>query len=808
MYIQVILPLAAPGTFTYSVPELMSNEIELGKRIVVQFGKRKIYSGLIYEIHKEFNPVFPVKEIISVLDEEPIVDQRHLQLWRWMADYYICELGEIFIAAVPGALRLGSDTMIKLHPNWKDVQIANLESELLLEALSHQNNISFEDAQKILGKKNVLGKINNLIDHQLLEVEEKLERDFIPPIKKTVRLSQLFFKLDESNELSRLLKRARKQEEIVAVLLDQEYPENSISQSHLLKITNAASSSLKSLEKKGLIEIVEERLEHFIPNKSVNRNIELSENQENAYNEIKEIWKKKNACLLHGVTASGKTHIYEQVILDLKRGEQALYLLPEIALTTQLVVKLQQSLPNIALYHSGLTMANKMEVWEKVYANEISVVVGTRSSVFLPFANLALVVVDEEHDASFKQDEVAPRYNARDVVIVMTQLYKCKVLLGSATPSLISYYNASNGKYGLVKLKNRYQDTALPKIEFLNFYKEKKKRRTNGFFTQILLDKVSVALENNGQAIIYHNRRGYSTVFTCDNCGFVPFCKHCDVPLTYHKYFHELRCHYCGSRSALLRQCPQCEGHDFVTPIAGTEQTVEMLSLIFPDARITRLDFDTTRRKGSYAKIISAFDQGKIDILVGTQMVTKGLDFDNVHVVGILKGDHFLNFPHYNGVERMYQHIVQVAGRAGRKGSKGEVIVQVNDTDLPIIGQILNQRDEGFYINELQERKIFGYPPYKLFYKITCRHYDKGKAKLYADQLALKLKVNRQIDLLGPVEPQVSKIRNLFHFEIHIKVPRNQSSAQKVKNQIRAYLSNMKETKGWSRKNLIINVDA
>ncbi|MGV3508734.1 MAG: replication restart helicase PriA, partial [Sphingobacteriaceae bacterium] len=638
-FVEVILPLSISKTYTYRVPHALNDNLQIGKRVIVQFGKSRIYTAIVFKITEEPPLLYEAKYIIEVLDDEPIVNQNQLQLWQWMSDYYMCYIGEVMQAALPAALKLASETkIILLKDSGYDKALLSDKEYLIVDALEIQPELKVSDIANLLGQKTVFPLLKSLFDKGVIHISEEISERYKPRRKAYIYLNPIYNEAESRRALFQVLERAPKQIDILLTYLKLSKHEPKVLKSQILEESGIGSSVLKSLLDKEIF-IQEDKVVSRLRAEEldVTDNFSLSESQQKAIENIEQQFSAKDVVLLHGITSSGKTQVYIRLIEEvLAKGKQVLYLLPEIALTAQMIERLRRSFGNkIGIYHSRFSDNERAEVWKKVLKNEYDIVLGARSSVFLPFADLGLIIVDEEHEASYKQFDPAPRYHARDTAIYLAHVHQAKVLLGSATPSLESYYNVETDKYGLVELKERFGTAQLPQIEVVSITEETNKKTIQANFTSVLINEITVALQNKEQVILFQNRRGYTPILLCRTCGYLPKCINCDVSLTYHKSTGKLHCHYCGYKQETIARCPACGSTHIEQKGFGTERIEEDLQIILPEARIARMDLDTTRSKNSFQKLIGDFEDGKIDILVGTQMVAKGLDFGNVTVIGI-----------------------------------------------------------------------------------------------------------------------------------------------------------------------------
>lgn len=812
LYVDVILPIPIKNTFTYHFPKSLLDYIDIGMRVTVPFGKSKIHTGIVLRIHDKA-PEYDTKEIDQILDETPIINKHQLKHWFWLADYYMCALGEVVRAALPSAFLLESETLISLKNNFLENEASLTDEEyLIIEALQRQSSLRVEEVQSIIDKKNVVKLIQALLAKEYIDVQEEVFEQYIPKKKSYVRLAKEY---ETENSLNSLLEelstRATKQRDLLMNLfLLQAQTKKTINPKQLLKSANASSGVLKALIDKGVIEKYELQEDRHNFEGETTAISKLTTAQEEAYIAINKNFKEKTVCLLHGVTSSGKTEVYIKCIEDvLKKGKQVLYLVPEIALTTQLIGRLRKHFgPQLSVYHSRYSVHERIEVWNNLQAGKekAQIVIGARSSIFLPFNNLGLLLVDEEHEASYKQHNPAPRYHGRDAAIVLGMQHKANVLLGSATPSIETYTNCKAGKYGLVELMERYRNVPMPKIQYINLKEAYKKKQMKGRFSQRLLDAIKHTLEQGEQVILFQNRRGFSPVVECTTCGVSPQCPNCDVSLTYHEYRKQLRCHYCGYSMAMLVSCMACGNETLDYKGFGTQQIEKEISQYFPDYRIQRMDQDTTRRKHAYEKIIERMTLRKIDILVGTQMLAKGLDFSNIGLVGVLQADNLLNFPDFRAHERSFQLLQQVAGRAGRGNKQGDVLIQTYDP-LQTTLQVLRDNDyKQMYTNEIVERRDFKYPPFVKLIQITLRDRNYQKMRQAANWYAKAMRVPFSRQVLGPEDPAIGRIRNQYITHIMLKIPHNHSVKQTKQNLQRIH-NQFSAIKEFRSVRVIIDVD-
>jgi primosomal protein N' (replication factor Y) (superfamily II helicase) len=810
-FIEVILPLGLPQTFTYKVAEAEFHFLKSGMRVAVPFGKSKLYTGLVWSLHHHEPTLYKAKEIHQIIDDKPIVTAIQLQHWQWIASYYMCAIGEVYRTALPSALMLESETIISLQKNDDSTENLSDDEFLVLEALQQQSSLKIQEIVSILNKKTVLPIIQSLLVKKIISLQEEMVEEYKPKLVKYIRLVAGFNSNEKLEELLLLLKNAQKQKDLILSYFQlQAQDKKAVSVKKLLDFSGATSAIVNALIEKEIFEqyyLQEDRVSFSDAEKE---NVILNEFQTKAFDAITAVFKEKEVCLLHGVTASGKTEVYIKLIEQfLQQDKQILYLLPEIALTTQLVARLVQYFGNkVAVFHSKYSNNERVEVWSQVIASDekAQIVIGARSSLFLPFQDLGFIVVDEEHEQTFKQSDPAPRYHARDAAIVLAGYHKAKVLLGSATPSIETYYNAQNNKYGLVELHERYGNAVLPEIKLVDLKDSYFRKKMNGHFSLTLIEDMVEAMSNKEQIILFQNRRGYAPVIECMTCGHVPQCPQCDVSLTYHKFKNQLRCHYCGYAMAKPTSCHACSSIDLTSKGFGTEQIELELAALFPTKNIKRMDQDTTRGKYSFERIIDSFKNREVDILVGTQMLAKGLDFDNVSLVGILSADGMLNFPDFRAFERSFQLMTQVAGRAGRSDKKGKVIIQTYNPNHNTIQQVTRHDFSGMYKEQLYERSIYKYPPYFKIIKITLKHKEFEKLKIGAQWLYDVLQQQFDCPVLGPEEPPVSRIRNEYIRSILIKIPQEKSLIN-TKKTIQKVLNSFEAVSQFRAIKVVINVD-
>lgn len=790
-FVDVILPLPLPRYFTYSLSEEWADEVQMGCRVVVPFGRKKYYTAIVRNVHYCEPADYEVKEVSTLLDAHPILLPEQFKFWEWLADYYLCTQGDVYKAALPSGLKLESETMVEYNPDFEsEVRLPEREQKIL-DLLSAEPEQCVTKLEKDSGLKNILSVIKSLLDKEAIFVKEELRRTYKPKTETRVRLANEVRNEKRLQELFDELARAPKQLDLLMKYIElsgilggdglKSFPKE-VNKKELLLRASASPAVFNGLVDKHIFEVYQQEVGRL---NSVLREIlpinPLNDHQKMAHDEIVRSFQSKNVCLLHGVTASGKTEIYIHLIEEtIRQGKQVLYLLPEIALTTQITERLQRVFGDrLGIYHSKFPDAERVEIWQKQLTEKgYDIILGVRSSVFLPFRNLGLVIVDEEHENTYKQQDPAPRYHARNAAIILAAMYGAKTLLGTATPSIETWHNASSGKYGLVELKERYKEIQLPEIIPVDIHELHRKKRMNGPFSPLLLQYIHEALDQKQQVILFQNRRGFAPMIECNTCGWVPKCKNCDVSLTFHKGLNQLTCHYCGYTYQLPHKCPACEGTDLRNRGFGTEKIEDDIKILFPEAAVARMDLDTTRTRSAYERIIADFEQGKTDILIGTQMVSKGLDFDHVSVVGILNADTMLNYPDFRSYERAFQLMAQVAGRAGRKNKRGRVILQTKSIDHPIIAQVIHNDFDQMVAGQLAERQMFHYPPYYRLMYVYLKNRNEQLLDLMAQTMSGKLRAVFGNRVLGPDKPPVARIQTLFIRKIIVKIEYNAPMAR------------------------------
>jgi len=831
-FANILLPLPLPAVFTYRVPHDLNEQIKVGTRVVVPFGKNKLYAGLVMEVHA-MAPAYPnVKYVVDIIDKEAIITEKQLELWKWIAHYYLCHTGEVMAAAMPSGLKLAGETLIMLHPDF-DGDISTLtERELkIAEAMTYRQHLTVTEVQKIVEIQKIFPVIKSLVEKKVILTTEEIKNPYRVKKETYIFLHDNYF--SDEPALFELLdqlsasKRTEKQSQLLLAFLMLKRDEDRVKRAELLKKSECSASSLQTLVNNNILvqkEIQSSRLANVSKKNDIS-DINLSEEQQRCFLQIAELFKQHSVVLLHGITGSGKTEIYMKMIDEvLAQGKQVLYLLPEIALTSQIVNRLQKYFGNrVGVYHSRFNEFERVEIWDRVLRHgevpensldilepetnsRYSLILGARSSLLLPYQNLGLIIVDEEHDASYKQQDPAPRYHARDAAVVLGKLHNAPVLLGTATPSLESYYNVKQGKYGLVELFQRFAESKLPEIWIENVPEARKQKKMEGDISHFLIENMATALERKEQIILFQNRRGYAVRLYCNACQAMPACIHCDVTLTYHKKSNLLKCHYCGYAIAVPTRCPHCQSADIEMKGFGTEKIEETLAQLFPDAKVARMDLDTTRSKTAYQKIISDFEKQRTNILVGTQMVTKGLDFDRVSIVGILEADNMLTFPDFRAFERAFQVMAQVSGRAGRKELPGKVIIQSYQPRHPAFKYVIGNDYQAMYNNQIEERKKYRYPPVFRLIKITIKHNNLELVNFAAAEIAMELQKIFPKQVLGPEFPLISRLQNQYLKEIWIKFAKEPSLVKK-KALLQKYISQFQTHSKYKQVRVVVNVD-
>lgn len=809
MFAEIIIPLALPKNYTWAIPESFRDTVQPGIRVEVMLGGRKKYAGIIKRIFAEKPEAFHPRDIINVLDQEPILHPAQLKLWEWVAGYYMCSEGEVMQAAVPANLKLSSESILIWNEE-RSVNFSDLSDNeyIVAEALELKKELRISEVQELLDVIQVYPVVKKLIEKEVCYVWEELKEKYTEKKQTYITLHPSYKNDDQLADLLNNWGKAPKQMELLLAFLHLQKTEGTVIQPELLKKANASAAQLKGLLDKNIL-IAEKRSTDRIQlgQKSSKLSFTLSPAQETALQAVQTVFQTRQVCLLHGVTASGKTQIYTQLIQEqLNKGQQVLYMLPEIALTAQIIRRLQEYFGgHIAIYHSKFNANERVEIWNKVKTGEIKIVLGARSALFLPFKNLSLIIADEEHDNSYKQQDPAPRYHARDAAVYYAGLFQAKVLLGSATPSIESYFNCEQEKYGLVRLTERYGNAQLPSIELVDVKKYQQKGKIA--FTEPLLEAIKQSLEQQKQVILFQNRRGYAPYQVCNTCGWIPECQNCDVTLTYHKFKNKLTCHYCGTQYPVINTCAACGSHDFTQKNFGTEQIEEILNEYFPDARIARMDYDSVKGKNDHDALIKLFEQKRLDILVGTQMVVKGLDFEHVNLVGIIDADGILGFTDFRVNEKAFQLMEQVSGRAGRKDDLGKVLIQVSNTLHPVLSFVQNHAYDALYRYEMANRKEFGYPPFTRIIQLVFKHKEKHIAEEAAHIMMSGLSPHFAKEISGPAQPVIDRIRNQYLWELLIKLPKDRQRIDQCKHMIMQQTAIIHSNKRYSSVRVIVNVD-
>jgi primosomal protein N' (replication factor Y) len=781
-YAQIVLPLNLKGSFTYKVPEEMIPEIQIGMRVLVPFGGKKIYTGIVFELHNNAPENFVAKEVISMLDDQPIMPEEQINFWNWLSGYYMCSLGEIYRFSFPSSLKLESETYLKLKPG-AVVNFENLDvNEMyLIQALEVRQLINLTDIEAFIPKKDIIKTINSLIDLQYIEIDEKIAEKYRAKEVAYVRINDDVLANQNLTDVLLKLNRAQKQKDLFLLILEKqtENPDIPVKKSELFEDGYFGSSHLKPLADKGLVEeyyMQKDRIEGY--EGEIEELEELSEQQKLAKSEIDEAFEEGKNVLLHGVTSSGKTHIYLEKIEEcIRDGKNVLFLLPEISLTKQITQRLEKKYGRqLGFYHQKLTDFERVEVWRRIRQNDIRILVGTRNALFLPYQNLGLIVVDEEHDSAYRPREVSPYFNAKDASLVLGGFYNAGVILGSATPSVESYYRARKDKMRYVFLNERFGNVNLPEYELINFKEAQESKKVSGNFSLKMIEEIKKTVDEKNQAIVLHNRRGYANVIECESCGYVNYCSNCDVVMTYHKAANEMKCHYCGQRASKPRTCPKCNSEKLNERGVGVEQIHEEISKLFPESEVDRMDVDSMRKKFAYEKLYEKIEDGETDIIVGTQMISKGLDFDHIELVTIPKADSLLYVQDFRAEERAYQLITQVSGRAGRVSGKGKILIQTYNPEHSVFQLIKMNNPAKIYKYILTERQKFHYPPFTKLIMIEMKHRKEDKVDRASQFLGSILRKYLPEDcILGPERAQIARLNNLYQFQIMLKLPRGKN---------------------------------
>ncbi|MBN2892296.1 MAG: primosomal protein N' [Bacteroidales bacterium] len=822
IFADVIIPLALADYFTYSIPDEFVAECEIGKRILVQFGRKKYYTAIIRKIHNN-KPDYETKDIFSVIDSKPIINETHIRFWEWISEYFMATIGEVYAAAMPISLRIETQTQIFLIKEIFDEELSENE-KIIVNALKNQKTLTISAISNLIDIKNPIRIVNKLLEKEIIDVYEHFLKGYKPKYEKFVKISPMINSELELQKSFDKISRAQKQTSILLAyssLSKLKYDSGShsflfeeVKRKELLEKADSTGSVLNSLYEKQILVEYEKKKSRLAGtyDKEISFN-KLSDVQKQAFDDIKETFKTKDVTLLHGITSSGKTEVYIHLIREyINKGKQVLYLLPEIALTSQIIERLKAAFGEIVgIYHSKFNDSERAEIWNKTTPNsdelnKYKIILGVRSAIFLPFDNLGLIIVDEEHETTYKQFDPAPRYNARDASVVLAKMFDAKVLMGTATPSIETYFNTKTGKFGLVEINKRHRNIELPEIVFADLKEARLKSQMKSIFHPKMIENIKEALGNGEQIILFQNRRGFSPYVECKTCGWIPKCVNCDVSLTYHIDSNDLVCHYCGYKQPVPSSCNSCDSIAMETRGFGTQKVEDEIKIFFPGVNVGRLDLDVSKRKHGYEEVISSFSSGEVDILVGTQMVTKGLDFENVSIVGVLNADNLLNFPDFRSYERAFQLITQVSGRAGRMHNQGKVVIQTAQPKHKILHLISQNSYSGLYEEELRERKSFSYPPFVRLIKITLKHKKEFVVNTFSEELALLLRKSFANRILGPQAPLIGRIQNYYLKEILLKFE-PEASLPKAKKIIIAHTNQLKQKNNFSNVQVNFNVD-
>lgn len=806
-YVDVLLPLHLPDTYTYRLPREIADEVQVGMRVVVQFGQKRMYSALVRRRHTQA-PQWQCKYVVGVLDEKPVVSLRQMEFWEWMASYYMCYAGDVMAVALPAGLKLASESTVSIHPDF-DGELSRLSKHerLVVELLSTHPVMKLDDISRALGIQKIMPLMHTMIERSVVIMDEELRQRFVPKKSAFVRLSAAYSSEGGLKALFDDLERHHRTKQVE--LMMQMMQMSHFGREAVAKRELPQGSALQTLIKNGVLEVEEREVSRIDSGEATAdvASITLNEEQQAAFDYLNTI-STKSVNLLHGVTSSGKTEVYIRLIAEqLKQNGQVLFLLPEIALTAQVINRLRRYFGDlIGVYHSRFSASQRVEVWQGANNGRYKVILGARSALFLPFNRLSLIIVDEEHDTSYKQYEPSPRYNARDSAIYLADMWGARVVLGSATPSIESYHHATNGKYGLVKMKQRYGGFDLPEVECVDMKRASQEKELKGHFSKTLLSAISNALDKKEQVILFQNRRGFSLRLECDDCHHVPQCVNCDVSLVYHKSSNSLRCHYCGYSVPVPAECPACQSTRLRMTGIGTERVEEDLQIMLPNARIARMDIDSTVQKNQYLELLNDFSDRKIDILVGTQMVTKGLDFEHVSVVGVVSADNIINFPNFRSYERAFQQLTQVSGRAGRRGGGGRVLIQTYTPDHHVLELVKEGNYEGLFTEQDTERRVFRYPPYYRLIEITLKHREQATINAAAEWLAIQMRGAFGNRVMGPEYPLISRVRGLYLKRITVRFERSEAIGE-AKKLIMRMATDMGNHEEWRRVITVFDVD-
>jgi primosomal protein N' (replication factor Y) len=814
-FVDVIVPLPIAGLYTYALPESMEENVQTGCRVIVSFGQKKFYTAIVVKVHTTAPVGYEVKNVEEVLDKSPVLLPSQLDFWQWVASYYLCTLGDVYKAAVPSGMKLASETIVVYNPDFEADAPLPAKEQHFLDALSSNHEQVLTQLVRVSGLKNLLPSIKSLLEKGAIHIKEELKRTYKPKTETCVRLTRLYTE-EQMRELFEQFSRAPKRLNLLMKYIElAEWKEQTdslrlVRKKELIEKAGSSASVFSGLVEKGIFEVYQHEIGRLQGQQKKIKSLNpLNRSQQKAFESIHEQFQTKDICLLHGVTSSGKTEIYIHLIQEvLNQGKQVLYLLPEIALTTQIMERLKQVFGDkLGVYHSKFPDAERVELWQKQMSEHpYEVILGVRSSIFLPFQRLGLVIVDEEHENTYKQQDPAPRYHARSAAMILARSASAKVLLGTATPSIESYYHAITGKYGYVPLMERYKDLQLPEIKVVDIQELGRKKMMIGAFSPDLVTEIRSALSNHEQVILFLNRRGFAPMIECRVCGWVPHCHHCDVSLTYHRQLNQLTCHYCGSTYQVPHTCPACGSTDIINRGFGTERIEEQLKEIFPSARIARLDLDSAKSRVAYERIISDFEAQQTDVLIGTQMVSKGLDFDHVSVVGILSADHLLNYPDFRSHEHAFQLMAQVAGRAGRKGKRGLVILQTKSPELPVVNQVVQNDYDGMYNEQLAERQLFRYPPFYRLIHVYLKHRKEDVLDMAAKEMHRMLFGGMGNRVLGPDKPPVARVQTWFIRKMLLKIE-PQASMAKVREYLMAVQAQLLQDERFRSVQLYYDVD-
>ena len=809
-FVEVVLPLPLQKLYTYRVPTEWADLAVPGKRVIVQFGKKKLYSALIYAVTHQPPKDYEAKFLVSFLDETPIINPQQFVFWNWISQYYLCTLGDVMNAALPASFKLESETLVTLNPDCDMGTVELTDKEFLItEALTMSEHLSISDISTILEVKHVFGILKGLYTKGVILYTEDIKDTYKPKTITCIKVNEVYNNDTAMGEVFATLEKTPKQLDVLMAVIHLLHQQETLPKKQLLEFGNFSESSLKTLVKKDILQEYKLTIDRISLEHEAAKSFTLNAEQTEAVAQIQAHFQQKDTVLLHGITSSGKTHVYVKLIEEqLEAGKQVLFLLPEIALTSQIVKRIQQYFGSRAMaFHSKFNQNERVEIWQKVNAGEPLVIIGARSSIFLPLQQLGLIIVDEEHETSYKQHDPAPRYHARDAAIFLAYAHKCKILLGSATPSFESYHNAQSGKYGLVNMHTRYGEVAMPQLQVGNIAEDTRTKSMHGYLTKDLFDAMSTALQAHEQIILFQNRRGYAPVMECSNCNWTVKCVNCDINLTYHKYNDSLKCHYCGFTTKTPQNCLACGSNQVHLKGFGTEKIEDEIKVLFPEARVLRLDLEAAKTKHGHEDIIKSFEMHEADILIGTQMISKGLDFGKVSLVGVINADQLLYFPDFRANERAYQLLTQVSGRAGRKATQGKVIIQTNAPLHHVIQEVLHQRYQQLFANEMAERERFGYPPFTRLIKLVVKHQDYNTCSQAALALQQLLYARLGANIIGPESPHVSRARNKYIKELLVKVNKNSTSLNSIKQFITYNIQTILTQKAFKQAIIYADVD-